>query len=117
MLLVIQSAMRLKSLSACFCFYATIHPSAITEQGRDGVENGDEEKSKEHRVEESERDWIESLPIYISSAHLGNLLEIMFCKFMTNLQSRENVAFHMRPESSLFQIHVVKEDTESCLCK
>lgn len=45
----------------------------MTEWERDGVENGDEEYRKEHRVEKPEMDWVASLSINISSAHLGNL--------------------------------------------
>lgn len=44
MLLVTHSAMRLRSPSVCFCLYATIHPSTMTEWGGDGVENRDEEQ-------------------------------------------------------------------------
>lgn len=50
MLLVIHSAMRLRSLSACFWLYTDVHPSAITSKGRDGVENRDEEENKAREV-------------------------------------------------------------------
>lgn len=70
MLLVIHSAMRLRSLSACLGFYTT---TRLPSQSGEEMEWKMEIKSKELRVEQSGRDQIESLPIHISSAHLGTL--------------------------------------------
>lgn len=74
MLLVIHSAMRLRSLSACFCFYTVIHPSTSTEPGKRRRERETEIKSKEENIGRTEElEWMKSLFIYISSRTFRNL--------------------------------------------
>lgn len=61
MLLVTQSAMQLRSLSAWSFLHTTVHPSTLTVGGSDGVENGGKMEKRNPNVGNSEMSWITSV--------------------------------------------------------
>lgn len=77
MLLVIHSAMQLRSLSTSLCFCTTIQ---LLSQSKEETK-WKMEMEKELVVELSERNWLEPLYIYISSAHLRTL----FCNYVVQV--------------------------------